>query len=94
MPDVITASGHPRSTVYRRIAEGLFTRPIALGARSVAWPASEVAAINAARIAGMTDDEIRALVKNLEAARTNLAGAVMQLSTAILRPHPPRAGGR
>jgi prophage regulatory protein len=35
----------------------------------VGWPSSEVAAINAARIAGKTDDEIRALVVKLEEAR-------------------------
>jgi prophage regulatory protein len=35
----------------------------------VGWPASEVSAINTARIAGKTDDEIRVLVVKLEAAR-------------------------
>jgi prophage regulatory protein len=35
----------------------------------VGWPASEVSALNAARIAGMVDTEIRALVSTLEAAR-------------------------
>ncbi len=34
-----------------------------------AGPAHEVAALNAARIAGKTDEEIRALVVKLEAAR-------------------------
>ncbi len=33
------------------------------------WPSSEVVAINAARIAGKSDEEIRALVVKLEAAR-------------------------
>lgn len=44
-------------------------RPVRLGERAVGWPASEVAALNAARIAGKTDQEIRALVVKLEAAR-------------------------
>jgi prophage regulatory protein len=48
---------------------------VRLGPRSVGWPASEVAAINTARIAGMTDDEIRALVVKLEAARKAAASA-------------------
>lgn len=58
--------------MYLRISQGLWTRPVSLGARAVGWPAAEVAALNAARISGKTDDQIRALVLELEAAR--LAG--------------------
>jgi prophage regulatory protein len=47
----------------------LFTSPVQIGARAVGWPDSELEALNAARIAGKTDDEIRALVVKLEAAR-------------------------
>ncbi len=64
------ASGHSRSTLYLRISEGLWTRPVSIGPRAVAWPASEVAALNAARVAGKTDDEIRELVTQLHTART------------------------
>jgi prophage regulatory protein len=39
----------------------------------VGWPAHEVAALNAARIAGKADAEIRALVTHLEAARKAVA---------------------
>jgi prophage regulatory protein len=35
----------------------------------VGWPSNEVEAINTARIAGKTDEEVRALVAKLEAAR-------------------------
>jgi prophage regulatory protein len=35
----------------------------------VGWPSDEVAAINAARIAGKTDEEVRALVAKLEVSR-------------------------
>ncbi len=37
------------------------------------WPSGEVAALNAARIAGKTDEEIRTLVVKLEAARKSAA---------------------
>ena len=47
----------------------MWTKQVSLGPRCVGWPAHEVAALNAARIAGKTDDEIRALVLKLEAAR-------------------------
>ena len=62
-------TGLSRSTIYLRIQEGTFPRPVNLGVRAVGWPSDEVAALNAARIAGKTDDEIRALVAKLEAAR-------------------------
>ncbi len=69
-PRVEDTSGYSRSTLYLRISQGLWTRPVSLGPRAVGWPAGEVAALNAARIAGKTDEEIRALVTQLEAART------------------------
>jgi len=62
-------TGYSRSTIYLRISQGLWPYPLRLGTRSVGWPASEVAAINSARIAGRTDDEIRDLVVRLQAAR-------------------------
>ncbi len=69
LPAVLRERGRSRSAHYLDIRAGLFTRPIAIGLRSVGWPASEVAALNAARIAGKSDDEIRELVRALEAQR-------------------------
>lgn len=69
LPGVKTATGLSRSTLYLRVAHGLFTHPVSLGGRSVGWPEHEVAALNAARIAGKPDPEIRELVAKLEAAR-------------------------
>jgi len=66
---VEAATGGSRSVIYLRISQGLFTKPVSLGARAVGWPACEVAAINKARIAGKTDNEIRSLVQRLQAAR-------------------------
>ena len=69
IPAVKSESGLSRSTIYLRIAQGLWTKPVSLGARAVGWPSDEVAAINAARIAGKTDEEVRSLVAKLEAVR-------------------------
>lgn len=69
LPAVKTETGYSRSTIYLRISQGLWTKQVSLGPRCVGWPAHEVTALNAARIAGKTDDEIRALVLKLEAAR-------------------------
>ena len=68
-PRVEEAIGLSRSTIYLRVSQGLFTQPVSLGPRAVGWPAGEVSAINAARIAGKPDEEIRELVAQLEAAR-------------------------
>ncbi|MGR8933527.1 MAG: helix-turn-helix transcriptional regulator [Gammaproteobacteria bacterium] len=69
-PAVEQSTGLTRSTIYRRIKSGLFVKPVSIGGDRVAWNAHEVAAINAARIAGKSDDEIRHLVAELEATRT------------------------
>ena len=66
---VESESGYPRSTLYYRIAQRLWPKPINIGARAVGWPASEVDAMNADRISGKSDDAIREIVKALERAR-------------------------
>ena len=71
-PEVVARMGRARSTRYFDIKHGLMTRPVLVGRRSVGWPAHEIDAINTARIAGKSDDEIRALVTCLEAARATL----------------------
>lgn len=73
LPAVKASTGLSRSTLYLRIAQGIFPRPVSLGARAVGWPATEVEALNAARISGKSESEIRALVTKLEAARKTAA---------------------
>ena len=67
-------TGYSRSTIYLRITQGLWPKPVSLGARAVGWPAAEVSALNAARIAGQPNEEIRALVARLEADRRGACG--------------------
>jgi prophage regulatory protein len=69
-PVVEAATGWTRSTIYRAIDKGLFTLPISLGGGRVAWPQTEVQALNQARIAGKSDAEIKSLVIELEALRS------------------------
>jgi prophage regulatory protein len=73
LPAVKENTGLSRSTLYLRIANGAFTHPVSLGGRAVGWPAHEVAALNAAWIAGKPEAEIRELVTQLEAARKSAA---------------------
>ena len=72
---VETATGLSRSTIYLRITQGLWPTPISIGPRSVGWLSSEVQAMNAARIAGKTDDDIRELVSALERARLSVGAS-------------------
>ena len=66
-------TGYSRSTIYLRITQGLWPKPISLGARAVGWPAREVAALNEARISGVADTELRALVRRLIRARREVS---------------------
>lgn len=70
LPTLLDRIGHSRSTLYQRIAEGLWTHPVPIGLRAVGWPDFEVSALIAARIASKPEAEIRELVLKLEAART------------------------
>ena len=76
MQSVKEETGHrSHASIYSAIREGLFTRPVPIGQRSVGWPDYEVQAINTARIAGKTDAEIKALVNRLHANRSELTVA-------------------
>jgi prophage regulatory protein len=76
MPAVKLETGHKsHASIYEAIKVGLFTKPVPIGQRSVGWPDYEVVAINAARIAGKSETEIRELVNRLHAKRTELAMA-------------------
>lgn len=70
LPTVLHERGRSRSAHYLDIQQGLFTRPVSIGARAVGWPKNEVEVLNTARIAGKKDDEIREIVTQLEAARS------------------------
>lgn len=66
---VLATNGLSRSTIYARIQDGLWTKPVSLGARAVGWPSTEVSVLNGARIAGKSDADIRVLVAKLHVAR-------------------------
>lgn len=67
---VISLCGTSKTSLYRYINAGIFTRPVKIAnQRAAGWPVSEIEALNAARIAGKSDDEIRELVASLHAAR-------------------------
>ncbi len=73
LPQVLGLNGKSRSTHYHEINIGLMTPPVKLGEQSVAWPEDEILAINRARIAGKSTEEIKQLVTKLVADRKNLS---------------------
>ena len=68
----LTATGYSRSGFYEKVAAGLMVKPLKIGARAAAVPIHEIEAINAARIAGLPDSSIRALVQRLHAERVQV----------------------
>ena len=70
LPSVKAEMGHRSdASVYNAIRAGLFPVGVQIGQRAKGWPDYEVNAINTARVAGKTEDEIRELVKSLYAKR-------------------------
>jgi prophage regulatory protein len=67
--DVQNATGMARSTLYAKIADGLFPPPVKLSARFACWQNTELETWMQARIAGHNDEGIRALVVEIVKAR-------------------------
>lgn len=72
-PEVKAETGwRSDASVSKAVRDGFLTKPVHLGPRSVGWPSEEVQAINAARIAGKSVADIKALVNRLHAKREQL----------------------
>jgi prophage regulatory protein len=54
LPTVEKQTGLSKSEIYRRIKSGTFPKPLKLGARAIAWPATQI------------DDWVRSLVKGAQ----------------------------
>lgn len=73
LPSVKAEMGHRSdASIYNAIRAGLFPVGIKIGQRARGWPDYEVKAINTARVAGKSDDDIRELVKFLHSKRIKL----------------------
>lgn len=62
-------TGQAVSSTYADAKQGLLPPPVKIGKRASGWIAREVAAVQQARIAGKSEDEIRELVRQLVARR-------------------------
>lgn len=70
--EALRITGFRHAKFQDHIRGGLMVTPVKIG-RNSAWPELELDAINRARIAGKSEDEIRALVRRLIDARKALA---------------------
>ena len=62
--------GMARSTTWECVRVGTLTPPIRRGPKWSRWPSGEIDRIEQAITAGASDDELRALVRELMEART------------------------
>ena len=72
-PEVLELTGWSKSTLYNRIES---VKPISLGQRSIGFVSNEVTAILNAMISEQTPIQIKALVQELIANRTNKKGGI------------------
>lgn len=56
LPEVLARTGLSRSTIYVRLDQGRFPRPVSLGARAVGWVEAEVDEWMRERIAARRSD--------------------------------------
>lgn len=77
IPEIRARLRRGRTALYDDVAAGMLPPFIRLGARRVALPQTEVDAVLNARVAGLSDDDIRALVQRLVADRQKLLPAAV-----------------
>jgi prophage regulatory protein len=75
---VLGLTAKSRTSHYSDIKNGLMTEPVRLGENSVAWPEHEILTINAARIAGKSNSEIRELVSQLMTQRQDMLPSALR----------------
>ncbi len=74
LPEVLERTGLSRSTIYVRLEQGLFPRPVSLGARAVGWIESEVDEWIAERIAERQIEDACPTPSDEAAPGTTMAG--------------------
>ena len=57
LSEVRTRVPYSRATIYAKIGQGLFPKPVSLGARAVAWLESDIEAWIAARVETSTGEQ-------------------------------------
>lgn len=72
--EALAITGDKNTALYEKIKRGVMVRPVPIGGRAVAFPSDELQAVVQARIAGLSETELQALVEGLhERRKRNLA---------------------
>lgn len=75
MPEVKLATGYKSNTsIYQRIRQGIFPKPIRIGDRSVGWFEHEIAAYVSALARGSSKEKLEYVVRKIELARLGMTG--------------------
>lgn len=69
LPATLAKTGLGRTVLYERVSNGTWPHPFRISANVVGWLESEVDRMNRAAAAGYSPERLRALVRELEAAR-------------------------
>jgi len=77
---VESKTGLKKSMVYNLMDQGQFPKSVKIGERAVAWIESDIDAINAARMASKSSDEIRKLVETLTTKRQQTANEILSVA--------------
>jgi prophage regulatory protein len=75
LPQACEATGRKPGAHYLDIKKGVMVPGVRIGPNASAWPAHEIEAINRAKIAGASEEQIHELVKRLVSERTETAAA-------------------
>ena len=73
LPEVKFITGLSKSTVYSRVAAGLFPRQVSMGGKAVGWFSSDIARMLDAYAACYNLEEQRVLVREIESERNPIA---------------------
>ena len=79
--DVLAVLPLKATALYHRMQEGLFPKPVSLGARAVGWPEHEVQHVLSALLSGCDEVEIRKIVSSMESARATLSTSNLEGAT-------------
>lgn len=60
-----------RTSTHLAVRSGTLTRPISIGPRAKAWPEHEVIELQRARLAGLSSEQLQAVVNTLHAKRSD-----------------------
>ena len=69
LENILSELGISRTTMYQRIRAGTFPEIVKLGTRSLGWSSEEFQDVVNAIRAGLTDDEMQELVREIQKGR-------------------------